>query len=180
MNRRDFIKAGAAGSAVALTGCGKIRAKVGEWFFGGGVPDHFSLAAEATDPRVHLLNRAAFGAWPGDLERVTQLGHDGWIDEQLNPDSIQDVACELRTRGFETLHLPPGEMYEFKKPVIEHELTRFTVLRAVYSKRQLFEVLVEFWSDHFNIHMGKADCAYLKSPDDRDTIRAHVLGKFRD
>ncbi len=180
-NRRDFIKTGAAGSALLATGCEKLRGKVGDWFLGAGVPDNFAIAAAAaTDDRMHLLHRAAFGPWPGDLERVSKLGLEGWIDEQLNPDSIDDLACSLRTRGFETTHLPAGEMYEFKKPVVEKELTRFTVLKAVYSKRQLFEVMVEFWTDHFNISIGKADCAWLKSPDDRETIRAHALGKFRD
>ena len=71
-------------------------------------------------------------------------------------------------------------MYEFEKSQIERDLTRYTVLRAVYSKCQLFEVMVEFWTDHFNIHIGKSDCAYLKSPDDRETIRRHALGRFRD
>ncbi|MCC6739897.1 MAG: DUF1800 domain-containing protein [Planctomycetia bacterium] len=180
MNRRDFIKAGSAASALLATGCEKLRGKVGDWFLGAGVPDRFAVAAAGMDEHVHLLNRAAFGPWPGDLERVAHVGADKWIEEQLFPDSIDDLACQIRTRGFETLHLPPGEMYEYKKPVVEKELTRFTLLRAVYSKRQLFEVLVEFWTDHFNIHIGKADCAWLKSPDDRDTIRAHALGRFRD
>ena len=180
-NRRDVLIAGATGSAILATGCERMRAKVGDWFLGGGVPDHFAVAAAAaTDDRMHLLHRAAFGPWPGDLERVDKLGLEGWIDEQLRPESIDDLACTLRTRGFETTHLPPGEMYEFKKPVVERELTRFTVLKAVYSKRQLFEVMVDFWTDHFNIHIGKADCAWLKSPDDRETIRAHAFGTFRD
>ena len=181
LNRRDFVKTGIAASTLLSTGCEKLRAKFGDWFLDAGVPNHFALAAAAaTDDRMHLLHRAAFGPWPGDLERVDKLGIEGWIDEQLKPESIDDLACSLRTRGFETTHLPAGEMYEFKKPVVENELTRFTLLKAVYSKRQLFEVMVEFWTDHFNIHIGKADCAWLKSPDDRETIRKNALGKFRD
>ncbi len=181
MKRRDFLKVGAAGAALATSGCGKIRAKLGDWLGDGGVPDAFSVAAGAeTDDRVHLLNRAAFGPWPGDLERVAKLGTEGWIEEQLNPAGINDIACTMRTRIFESLHMKPGDMYEFKKKVVEEELTRYTVLQAVYSKRQLYEVMVEFWSDHFNIHIGKADCAWLLAPDQRDTIRAHAFGKFRD
>ena len=58
------------------------------------------------------------------------------------------------------------------------ELTSAALLRATYSKRQLYEVLVEFWSDHFNIDSSKAECAWLKAGDDREVIRKHTLGRF--
>jgi uncharacterized protein (DUF1800 family) len=54
------------------------------------------------------------------------------------------------------------------------------LLRAIYSERQLLEIMVEFWSDHFNIFAAKGDCAWLKVIDDREVIRPHALGKFRD
>ncbi|MBI3538208.1 MAG: DUF1800 domain-containing protein [Chloroflexi bacterium] len=60
------------------------------------------------------------------------------------------------------------------------QLEQATVLRAVMSQRQLFESLVEFWSDHFNIYIRKDDNLYLKTIDDRDVIRKHALGKFSD
>lgn len=60
------------------------------------------------------------------------------------------------------------------------ELIQATVLRHVYSERQLFEVMVDFWSNHFNINAMKDDCRYLKTWDDRTVIRKHALGKFRD
>ena len=53
-------------------------------------------------------------------------------------------------------------------------------LRAIESERQLQEVLVDFWSNHFNIDVRKQACGVLKIADDRETIRPHVLGKFRD
>ncbi len=40
--------------------------------------------------------------------------------------------------------------------------------------------MVEFWTDHLNIDLNKGDCIYLKPSDDRDVIRRHALGKFRD
>ncbi len=54
------------------------------------------------------------------------------------------------------------------------------LIRAVDSNRQLQEVLVDFWSNHFNIDMRKGPCRVLKVTDDRDVIRAHLFGKFRD
>jgi uncharacterized protein (DUF1800 family) len=50
----------------------------------------------------------------------------------------------------------------------------------VYSQRQLYERMVEFWADHFNISVNKGDCWFLKTVDDREVIRAHTLGNFRD
>ena len=54
------------------------------------------------------------------------------------------------------------------------------VLRAVASERQLQEVLVDFWGNHFNIDIRKQPCGVLKILDDREAIRPHVFGKFRD
>jgi uncharacterized protein (DUF1800 family) len=59
-------------------------------------------------------------------------------------------------------------------------MARHTLLRAVYSRRQLFEVMVAFWTDHLNISIEKGDCIYLKPTDDREVIRRHALGRFRD
>ena len=64
--------------------------------------------------------------------------------------------------------------------MLRDELTRHSLLRAIYSRRQLFEVMVEFWTDHLNIDLEKGDCIYLKPSDDRDVIRKHALGSFHD
>jgi uncharacterized protein (DUF1800 family) len=50
----------------------------------------------------------------------------------------------------------------------------------VYSKRQLFEVMVGFFTDHLNINLEKGDCIYLKPADDRTVVRRHALGNFKD
>lgn len=54
------------------------------------------------------------------------------------------------------------------------------IIRAVESNRQLYEVLVDFWSNHFNIDVRKGPCRVLKVVDEREVIRPHVFGKFRD
>ncbi len=59
------------------------------------------------------------------------------------------------------------------------ELQTAKVMRAADSQRQLQEVLVDFWSNHFNIDVKKDPCRTLKIVDDREVIRPHVLGKFR-
>jgi uncharacterized protein (DUF1800 family) len=60
------------------------------------------------------------------------------------------------------------------------ELTQAKVLRAAYSDRQLEEVMVDFWFNHFNVFAGKGQVRLYLSEYERDAIRPHVLGKFRD
>jgi uncharacterized protein (DUF1800 family) len=60
------------------------------------------------------------------------------------------------------------------------QVIQATVLRQMYSERQLFEMMVDFWSNHFNIYIVKNECRFLKTVDDRDVIRKNALGKFRD
>jgi uncharacterized protein (DUF1800 family) len=176
-----MIRAGAAGAgAVALAGCERavsgLAARLGQ-----RVPDRVGLAAgEAPDAVFHLLVRAGYGPWPGEPDEVRARGCADWIEEQLHPEGIEDTACELRARRFESTHLPPGDAFEFKRPVILRELARATLLRAVYSRRRLKETMVGFWSDHLNVDTSKGACAWLKPTDDREVIRPHALGSFRE
>jgi uncharacterized protein (DUF1800 family) len=181
LSRRQVLKAATlTGAGLALSGCERITSKVAGRL-GQAVPGSITVAdGKEIDPAFHLLSRAGFGPWPGDLDRLHGMGLNAWIEDQLNPGLIDDTACDLRARRFETLELEPGTCYEFKKPVLRDEMARHRLLRATYSRRQLYEVMVEFWSDHFNIYLDKGDCIYLKPLDERLVIRAHALGRFRD
>src|SRR5664279_135681 len=64
--------------------------------------------------------------------------------------------------------------------VINGEVQSSKLLRAVYSNRQLEEVLTDFWFNHFNVFIGKGADRYLVTAYERDIIRPHVLGKFKD
>ena len=81
----------------------------------------------------------------------------------LTPEQRQRVM-ELRKQNQQVL----GEMAEQK------------LLRAVYSERQLEEVLVDFWFNHFNVFAGKGPTRIYLAEYERDTIRPHVLGNFRE
>ena len=179
--RRALLKAlGLLGATLPITACERLISSVTQQL-GQSIPESLTLAnGSEIDPSFHLLSRAAYGPWPGDLDRVRAMGSEKWIDEQLSPESIDDTVCDLRARRFETIWHEPGTCYEYKKPVLREELTRHTLLRALYSKRQLLEVMVGFWTDHLNINLEKGDCIYLKPADDRLVIRTHALGKFRD
>lgn len=60
------------------------------------------------------------------------------------------------------------------------ELQRAKLLRAVYSHRQLYEIMVSFWENHFSIFSGKDSERFLLTSFDRDSIRPFALGRFRD
>ena len=53
------------------------------------------------------------------------------------------------------------------------------LFRSIYSRRQLFEIMVDFWSNHFNVFSAKGADRWLITSYDRDTIRPHALGNFR-
>jgi uncharacterized protein (DUF1800 family) len=181
IGRRRWLKTAAAvGAALPFSACERLISRATEEF-GQTIPEHVSVASGAQiDPAFHLLSRTSYGVWPGDLDRVREMSNEAWIEAQLAPEKMDDTLCELRARRFETLHHDPGTCYEYKQPVLREEITRHTLLRAVYSRRQLFEVMVGFWTDHLNINLEKGDCIYLKPADDRTVIRAHALGKFQD
>ncbi|MGF1469173.1 MAG: DUF1800 domain-containing protein [Sandaracinaceae bacterium] len=175
--RREALAAAAAG--LALTGCDRALAGAAR-LLADDLPATVAVPEGAVPSAArHLLNRAAFGPWPGDEARVDALGVEGWLDEQLDPRTIDDRGCELRTAFIDAVHLPSDLAFEVAPRHVEEQLTSYTLLRAVYSRRQLQESLVGFWSDHFHIALGKSLCRHLKAVDDRAVIRPHALGSFR-
>ena len=62
---------------------------------------------------------------------------------------------------------------------VNQELVDSRMYRALYSNRQLEEVLVDFWLNHFNVFNGKGPARWLLTSYERDAIRPHVLGNFR-
>jgi uncharacterized protein (DUF1800 family) len=243
----------------------------------------------ADEAILHALNRLAYGPRPGDVERVKQMGLAKWIDQQLNPNSIDDRAVEARLEVYPTLRMstptliaeypqpkqqekqavkqaqaeqrrpdaaaattakdpqasreqgsvdlassapasntpgndsdpnapapmkmasprpdvPAGANFatpgvggkrdmlggdpnavpraiadDSKRPqrVVE-ELAMAKVTRAVYSERQLQQIMDDFWFNHFNVFAGKGEDRYYLTSYERDVIQPHTLGKFKD
>src|SRR5579859_900200 len=61
---------------------------------------------------VHALNRLTFGPRPGDVEQVSAMGVDRWIDQQLHPEKISDDSIETRLSALRTLHMSTKELRE--------------------------------------------------------------------
>ncbi len=252
----------------------------------------------ADEAIFHALNRLAYGPRPGDVERIRQMGLAKWIDQQLNPNSIDDKALEARLGDYPTLRMstanlieqypqpkqaekeaakraqaqleqqqqtrsdvaaavvakdmksapaakqtaaarieqpsstPPAEgdanvsasvanadlnapspmkqdpapenpvakgargkdllggdpnnvpraIAEDSKrpPRIVAELAMAKVTRAIYSERQLQQVMDDFWFNHLNVFAGKGEDRYYLTAYERDVIQPHTLGKFKD
>ena len=189
LTRRHFLQAGGASALLASVGCDRLPEAMKSLL----APDRASVdgpfrppTSDEIDPVSHFLNRLTFGPRPGDHQRVRALHADAdqsaalFLEQQLAPEKIDDAFAAYSVRRLETLVEPLGELFEYKEKVLLDELIRATLLRAINSDRQLYEVMVHFWSDHFNIDPSKGDAKWLKVADDRDVIRTHALGKFSD
>lgn len=139
-----------------------------------------TASAAPDDAAVHLLNRITFGATTDEVGRVRKIGAEAYLQEQLHPEKIDDGALDARLAAFRTLAMDGAALLKVEPKQALSELGQATALRAIYSRRQLQEVLVDFWSNHFNVFIGKGQCRFFKTLDDRDAIRPHVLGRFRD
>ncbi len=127
-----------------------------------------------------LVRRATFGP-DGEIERSARaVGWSAFVEQQLHPETIDDDQLQSRlASAFPESALSAKESLDFYSAPAKS--TRAAVLlRAVHSRRQVFERVVESWNDHFNIDSNSGECRVLKSYEDRTAIRAHALGSFRD
>src|SRR5438034_73817 len=189
---------------------------------------------------LHVLNRLGFGARPGDVEKVKKIGLTKYIDQQLNPASIDDLVADAKVKGLDIFNMTTAEIFakypnpgallrqldggkkaqanqkaeaDDKKPQQQDpnalteqqqrerrqklmelyakydlrpaqqlvpEIAANRILRAVYSERQLQEVMVDFWQNHFNVFAGKAAVRWYIPSYERDVLRKYALGNFKD
>ncbi len=178
LSRRQFLGSATALAYLQLSGCDTNPTWFGQ-FKQAALEGPIQVPLTGVQsPEFHVLSRLGYGPRPQDYKRIAHLGVAGYVAEQLKPEQIDDGECERRVRRLEALAAPLGELYEYKEGYLLKELTRGAVLRATYSERQLYEQMVGFWSDHFNIDSSKGDCRWLKVADDREVIRKHAMGSF--
>lgn len=184
VSRRKFVQLGGAATLAAAAGCKRMPEVLvpGSGFSAGDNSPFKPPFTESVDIISHHLNRLSFGPRPGEYERVRKLGRtedeavSAYIEEQLHPERIHDPEGEGSVRRIQALNLPVDQLFEFKEKVLLRDLVRGTNQRAIFSRRQLYEVMVQFWTDHFNIDPTKGDCRWLKAWDDREVIRKYALG----
>jgi len=155
---------------------------------------------------LHAANRLTYGPTAAELAAIRKMGVEKWIDQQLHPEKIAE-SPELadRLRKYDSLTMstaemidkyPPPQLLRNKKaddstpkprvmagaPIrtVYRDLTEAKLLRAVHSNRQLEELLTDFWFNHFNVFFDKGFDRVLVTSYERDAIRPHVLGNFKD
>lgn len=213
-------------------------------------PDKTTTVAKALteDQKIlHVLNRLGYGPRPGDVERVKAIGLQKYIDQQLDPSSIDDRVAENKVKGLEIFSMSTAEVFQkYPNPgallrqleggkqaqaekaekqaqavtndangdaagekdkaaadaaqrerreklqqlyreydlrpagQLMPQIVSNRVLRAVYSERQLQEVMVDFWQNHFNVFSGKNAVRWYIPSYERDVLRKYALGNFKD
>ncbi len=183
-DRREFLRLcgqglGYAALAGLLPGCSS-----------GGSDDDASsppaapAAIPKPSPEYTALRRTSFGPHRDELASIDALGIDAYLEQQLDYTNIVDGTLEADIAALFplTTRSPAQLIAGFPDNIfaIATQMVAATQYRQMFSKRQLYEIMVEFWGDHFNIHLLNGLGPTLKPEDDRDVIREHALGNFRD
>ncbi len=145
---------------------------------------------------VRVLDHLTFGATATSIAEFNALGANdnarltAFLDQQLNPAAINDSAVDARltAAGYTTLgksltqlwadHVASDPAYDVRmRPAWEAQ--RSAIVRGVYSRRQLLEVVSGFWHDHFNVTCTDFSAGPVYVHYQRDVIRANALGNFR-
>ncbi len=155
----------AAGGAAALAGC--------------------DVTSSPFDRGTHLLRRLTYGANPAGRAHLRAVGEAAWLDDQLDPSAIDTHALDAKLAGFPALAMTVPQLYGAypDNAAAQEALGQLRVaalIRAVESPAQLLERMVEFWSDHFNVTAEGRAVSLLKIVEDREVMRVHTLGRFKD
>ncbi|WP_285593458.1 DUF1800 domain-containing protein [Kineosporia sp. NBRC 101731] len=131
-----------------------------------------------------LVRRATYGPTPALLAEAQGLGRAAWLDRQLKPETIKDSYVEGILQRFPRVNWSISRIRsEYAKSFgswdVMVQLTRATMVRAIWSERQLFELMVEFWSNHLNVTCPSSDVWDSRADYDR-VVRRHALGRFAD
>lgn len=133
----------------------------------------------SADPDLHLLRRTTFGATPALLAEIRDRGSAAWLDEQLHPERIDDSAADTVIALWPSITATLAELNAMpERRKASNDLIQATLARQIWSRRQLLEVMVEFWTNHFNIVAPHPSSYTSKPMDDRTVIRPNALGRF--
>jgi len=142
------------------------------------------MSSSELERLVRLANRITYGANRQLMQTAETLGYEAFVDWQLDDEAFDDselqdlLASLLPTLAMDTqaLYNHVFEQENFGAP--QRDLLIATLIRRAFSPRQLFERMVEFWSDHFSVPANGLPLALFKFIEDRDLIRSHAMGRF--
>lgn len=205
---RRSTRLAAALLLTAAPACSSVHPRTPPGDGPAAAPERASVAAvpreQTADQQVeHALNRLAFGPAPGEVARVRATGVDRWITLQLQPESIPDPRGDAVAAAYPALDVDAGtlvrqyrELQQLRRDSAADRVALQSaarqaravvggaqsarLARAVASERQLQEVMVDFWANHFSVFAGKGLVRLFIPQYEREAIRPHALGKFRD
>jgi len=209
LSRRTFIGSSAALGAAGLAVAQTAKADKPPDKFNGKkpmkpAPSQVQAITTAPPLAALVLNKAAYGPRPGDIEAFNALGGtdavrlSAWVDQQLNPTPADpEIDSRLQTLldsvvledqlAYDTISKTPQQLWvdharhddysTRNRPVWQME--RLTLLRAAYSQWQLREVLYDFWFNHFNVY-GREFPTSGMMPNYDAVLREHIFGNFGD
>ncbi|MFN0205904.1 MAG: DUF1800 domain-containing protein [Planctomycetota bacterium] len=125
-----------------------------------------------------LVRRITYAATPAEYALAEQLGYEGFIEYQLKPETIPDAAADAKIAQYAGISMTSQQLWAWSDVVAIIELQDSAIARATLSNKQLYERMVEFWNDHFNIYSGKSMVWNLLLPDRREVIRKNALTTF--
>ena len=132
--------------------------------------DVLQMSASELFESFHEERRAA--------EERKKIQAESEKQKQMHDDA---TAMEpMKMSGSQRPAMRDDDPSEHKPRLAVGQLQNAKIIRAVESNRQFYEVLVDFWSNHFNIDARKGPCRVLKVVDEREVILPNVFGKFRD
>jgi uncharacterized protein (DUF1800 family) len=140
----------------------------------------------AKDPIRHLASRATFGPNTKTIADIKRMGIDRWLRWQLEPDKIAPTPAELKLSEHATYNLTIKQLREQRDALNERdahgdqEMIQTTIARQIWSDRQLFEVMVDFWNDFLHVAAFFDGGEVTRASFDKDVIRKHALGSYAD
>lgn len=122
-----------------------------------------------------MTTAEVFAKYPNPGALLRMLEGEGAAAQ--NPQEMTDKQRQERQQKLREYYVK----YDLRPAAqLQPQITTNRVLRAVYSERQLQEVMVDFWQNHFNVFAGKAAVRWYIPSYERDVLRKHALGNFRD
>ena len=143
---------------------------------------------------VQVMNRLAFGARPGEVDHIlAEGGWQAWVKLQMDPDKIDDSACEkeiaakfpwaTKTAILDVRKASPEEKKNKNEvATLRHDLPKYVLFRAVNSNRRFTEVMADFWRNHFCVDLGEDNektRRWTAGHYENQVIRKHLYGKFK-
>lgn len=165
ISRRDLIKQSALAALLAGFDLSALTTPPAE--------------AAGADSVLHLLRRMTYGPRPADVEYVKNLGAHAYLAEQLNGPALPDPLLKRKMASLKVLDWSRDRIMALEDPygTCWAALQRGVVTRGTFARAQLFERMVEFWSDHFNI---ASDGLEVEMVLHEQVIRKLALTRFSD